>query len=282
MKLFQFRAFFYEKMSNVYPDYERTGIYSILLEKYLGISRIEAALYAHRTIDELALSQLKKAVKRLEKFEPIQYVIGEAYFKGLRLKVTADTLIPRPETEELVDWIIEDYKSVKQPIKAMDIGTGSGCIALALKKEWKESEITAVDISEKALEVAKYNAKSLELSIEFMQMNILDGDLQKENLDFIVSNPPYVREIEKKEMRSNVLDYEPDLALFVANSDPLLFYRNILEVAQKTVKEEGSVYFEINESFALETIELAKRLGWENTRLKKDIFERDRMLRCRR
>src|SRR5699024_2222809 len=206
----------------------------------------------------------------------------EAYFKGLKLKVTADTLIPRPETEELVDWIIEDYKSVKQPIKAMDIGTGSGCIALALKKEWRESEITAVDISEKALEVAKYNAKSLELSIEFMQMNILDGDLQKENLDFIVSNPPYVREIEKKEMRSNVLDYEPDLALFVANSDPLLFYRNILEVAQKTVKEEGSVYFEINESFALETIELAKRLGWENTRLKKDIFERDRMLRCRR
>src|SRR5699024_6766260 len=178
-------------MSNVYPDYERTGIYSILLEKYLGISRIEAALHAHRTIDELALSQLKKAVKRLEKFEPIQYVIGEAYFKGLRLKVTADTLIPRPETEELVDWIIEDYKSVKQPIKAMDIGTGSGCIALALKKEWRESEITAVDISEKALEVAKYNAKSLELSIEFMQMNILDGDLQKENLDFIVSNPPY-------------------------------------------------------------------------------------------
>lgn len=282
MKLFQFRSLFYSRLKPIYPETEIAGIYGLLLEKYMGITRLEAAIKAQDSVEVEVLRQLETALTRLETQEPIQYILEEAYFCGLSLRVSSATLIPRPETEELVAWIIEDYKSVEQPIKAMDIGTGSGCIALALKKEWKESEITAIDISKEALEVAKYNAKSLELSIEFMQLNILDGDLQKENLDFIVSNPPYVCETEKKEMRSNVLDYEPDLALFVADSNPLLFYRRILEVAQKTVKEEGSVYFEINENFALETIELAKRSGWGNTKLKRDIFERDRMLRCRR
>src|SRR5699024_8866528 len=188
----------------------------------------------------------------------------------------------RPETEELVSWILSDLDKEKAKIKGVDIGTGSGCIALALKSNLGCSEITAVDVSEEALEVVKQNIKELGLSLEVLQLDILKESLPKEGLDFIVSNPPYVCETEKLQMRANVLDYEPSLALFVADSNPLIFYDRILDVAKDSVKEEGSVYFEINERFAEDIIKLAKEKGWKNNQVKKDIFGRDRMMRCRR
>src|SRR5690554_1616449 len=248
----------------------------------MGINRVEAALRAQDTLPDDVLNRLQAALERLMKQEPIQYILGKTNFYGLSLKLSPATLIPRPETEELVTWILSDIGKEKNGIKAVDIGTGSGCIALALKNNLVDAEITAVDVSAEALEMVKLNAKELELPIEVLQLDILKEKLPKENLDFIVSNPPYVCEAEKSEMRPNVLDYEPDLALFVDDTDPLIFYNRILEVAKDVVKEEGSVYFEINERFAEEIITIAKEKGWKNNRVKKDIFGRDRMLRCRR
>lgn len=282
MKLFQFRITFYKRLQSHYPDTEIAGMYGLILEKYMGISRVEATLQAQNEINPSVLEKLEVALCRLEKQEPIQYIIGEAYFRGLRFYVNSSTLIPRPETEELVSWIVSDNKESSHILHAVDIGTGSGCIALALKNELQESKITAIDISDKALEVVKRNAENLNLSIETLQLDILNVRLPKKNLDFIVSNPPYVCETEKSDMRSNVLDYEPSLALFVKDSDPLLFYRRILELATESVKENGSVYFEINERFAEETIRLADSLGWRKSVVKKDIFGRDRMMRIKR
>lgn len=282
MKLFQFRTTFYKRLQSHYPDTEIAGMYGLILEKYKGISRVEATLQAQNEINPSVLEKLEVALCRLEKQEPIQYIIGEAYFRGLRFYVNSSTLIPRPETEELVSWIVSDNKESSHILHAVDIGTGSGCIALALKNELQESKITAIDISDKALEVVKRNAENLNLSIETLQLDILNVRLPKKNLDFIVSNPPYVCETEKSDMRSNVLDYEPSLALFVKDSDPLLFYRRILELATESVKENGSVYFEINERFAEETIRLADSLGWRKSVVKKDIFGRDRMMRIKR
>src|SRR5690554_398669 len=248
----------------------------------MGITRVEAALRAQEVLTGSELNLLQRALERLLKQEPIQYILGKTSFYGLSIKVNSATLIPRPETEELVSWILNDFEKTKNKIKAVDIGTGSGCIALALKKNLTQSEITAIDVSSEALEVVKQNAKELELPLDVLQLDILKNSLPIGDLDFMVSNPPYVCETEKLQMRSNVLEFEPSLALFVDDSDPLIFYRRILQVANKAVKERGSVYFEINERFSEETIKMAKEIGWHTIQVKKDIFGRDRMMRCRR
>lgn len=282
MKLIEFRSTFYNQLQAIYPETEIAGIYALLLEAYMGISRLEAALQAQEVIETSVLKQLQGALERLLKQEPIQYILGKTTFYDLSLRVTPATLIPRPETEELVAWVLSDWKTSTQTIKAVDIGTGSGCIALALKSNLPKLAITAIDVSLEALEVVRFNSENLNLPIETLQLDILKDSLPKNNLDFIVSNPPYVCETEKSVMRANVLEYEPDLALFVADTDPLIFYRRILELANFSVKEEGSVYFEINERFAEDTIIMAKELGWGSIEVRKDIFGRDRMLRCRR
>lgn len=282
MKLIEFRSTFYNRLEAIYPETEIAGIYALLLEAYMGISRVEAALQAQEFIDKSVLEKLQIALERLLKHEPIQYILGETTFYGLSLRVSPATLIPRPETEDLVTWILSDWKENPQVIRAVDIGAGSGCITLALKHTLPKLEITAIDVSLDALEIVQLNSKNLNIPIETLHLDILNDSLPKNNLDFIVSNPPYVCETEKSAMRANVLDYEPDLALFVADSDPLIFYRRILELANSSVKDAGSVYFEINERFAKDTIEMAKNLGWKKIEVKKDIFGRDRMLRCRR
>jgi len=280
--LIQFRQEFYSQLEAIYPETEIAGIYGLLLEEYMGITRVEAALRAQEVLTGSELNLLQRALERLLKQEPIQYILGKTSFYGLSIKVNSATLIPRPETEELVSWILNDFEKTKNKIKAVDIGTGSGCIALALKKNLTQSEITAIDVSSEALEVVKQNAKELELPLDVLQLDILKNSLPIGDLDFMVSNPPYVCETEKLQMRSNVLEFEPSLALFVDDSDPLIFYRRILQVANKAVKERGSVYFEINERFSEETIKMAKEIGWHTIQVKKDIFGRDRMMRCRR
>ena len=282
MKLIEFRQEFYSRLQAIYPETEIAGMYGILLEDCMDISRVEAALRAHKTIPESELNQMHRVLDRLSKQEPIQYILGKTSFYGLSLNVSPATLIPRPETEELVSWILSDLDKKTTKIKGVDIGTGSGCIALALKNNLANAEITAVDVSKEALEIVRQNVKELGLPMEVLQLDILKNSLPKEGLDFIVSNPPYVCETEKLEMRANVLDYEPDIALFVDDSNPLIFYDRILDVAKESVKEEGSVYFEINERFAEDIIKLAKEKGWKNNQVKKDIFGRDRMMRCRR
>lgn len=282
MKIIEFRQSFYQQMGAIYPETEIAGIYGLLLEFYTGMSRVDAALQADKHLSDKELLSLKAALARLLNQEPIQYVLEEAVFYDLKLRVTPATLIPRPETEELVSWILSDWQHTNQSIRAVDLGTGSGCISLALKNNLATLDITAVDVSLEALEVVAYNAKHLNLPIGLLQLDILEDTLPQKDLQFIVSNPPYVCTSERELMRSNVLEYEPDLALFVEDTDPLVFYRRILELANVSVVQDGFVYFEINERFAKELTAIAKQLGWGKLSLRKDMFGRDRMMKFSR
>ena len=226
------------------------------------------------------------------KEKPIQYITGEAWFYGLRFEVNENTLIPRPETEELVEWIIESQKSkVKsQKISILDIGTGSGCIPISLKKEIPNAIVSAIDVSEKALEMARKNAVDNEVEVHFILQNILEIDTLNElpisnfqfqtEFDVIVSNPPYVRNLEKQEIKKNVLDYEPHLALFVEDSDALLFYRKIAQLALTSLTPNGKLFIEINQYLGKETVELLENLGFKNIELRKDFVGNDRMICC--
>ena len=211
--------------------------------------------------------------------EPIQYIFGETDFLDFKIKVTPSVLIPRPETEELVHWIIE--KRIPNNSRILDVGTGSGCIALALKKRLKNCNVFGVDISAEALEVARKNGKINKLHVDFFQADILKWEqIQWEKFDVIISNPPYVRLSEKLEMNNNVLLYEPEKALFVTNEDPLVFYRTIAAFANKYLNEDGKLYFEINEYLAFEMKNLMLGMGFNNVEIKKDINGKNRMIYC--
>ncbi|WP_394758076.1 peptide chain release factor N(5)-glutamine methyltransferase, partial [Flavobacterium sp.] len=203
-------------------------------------------------------------------------------FFSLPFYVNENTLIPRPETEELVDWILSNNRineSTNQ-IKILDIGTGSGCIAISLAKNLPNANVHAIDVSEKALATAKKNAERNNVTITFIEKNILETEDLLNTFDIIVSNPPYVRNLEKKEIHKNVLEYEPHLALFVEDNDALLFYRKIAELATKNLSENGQLYFEINQYLGKEMVELLEKYNFKNIELKKDIYGNDRMIRC--
>jgi release factor glutamine methyltransferase len=234
------------------------------------------------------LKKWKNIDSELKNQRPIQYILGETTFYGLSFLVNENTLIPRPETEELVELIIEstNYELRNTKLKVLDIGTGSGCIAISLAKHLPTSEVYAIDVSEEALVTAKKNAELNKVAIDFISTNILDvvtlsavAGLDKQ-FDIIVSNPPYVRNLEKSEIKPNVLEYEPHLALFVDDIDPLLFYRKIAELAIKNLNPNGKLYFEINQYLGKETIKLLEDFGFRNVELKKDIYGNDRMLRA--
>ena len=224
---------------------------------------------------------LLNILKRLEQQEPIQYIFKEADFYGMKLKVTQDVLIPRPETEELVEWILEDMDENK-PYQILDIGTGSGCIALAIKKEKPDTCLmTAIDIGSGALNIARFNAEKYDLDITFIQADILnEAEWPKlAHYDIIVSNPPYVLEVERNMMTKNVLDYEPGLALFVPDDNPLLFYETIARFSKSHLKYKGLIYFEINEFYLYEYIKMFKNMGFSKIEAKEDINGKKRMLR---
>jgi release factor glutamine methyltransferase len=228
------------------------------------------------------------ALSELKLQKPIQHILGNAHFFGLEFCVNEHTLIPRPETEELVQWILDAIKTENLPTKTyriLDIGTGSGCIPIALKKNIPNAVISTIDISEKALEVARKNSESNEVEIQFVQADVLaleNLNLFGENIlfDIIVSNPPYVRNLEKEAMHKNVLDFEPDSALFVADSDPLVFYDKIANLAKAHLQPKGSLYFEINQYLGKEMIDLLNNKQLQNIELRKDIFGVDRMMKC--
>jgi release factor glutamine methyltransferase len=227
-------------------------------------------------------------VEQLQLEIPIQYLLGKTSFYGLDFEVNSNVLIPRPETEELVDWIVQstrhevrDTKSddVRRRIKILDIGTGSGCIAVSLAKNIPNAQIFAIDISEKALATAKKNAEINAVKVTFIERNILETEVLSEQFDIIVSNPPYVRELEKKEIKKNVLDNEPHLALFVKDNDALVFYKKIAELAQKNLSHNGELFFEINQYLGDEMMELLEKMEFKNIELRKDIYGNDRMIR---
>ncbi|MBC8265614.1 MAG: peptide chain release factor N(5)-glutamine methyltransferase [Flavobacteriales bacterium] len=245
----------------------------ITIEHLLGYNRSDCIIQANKDIASEISDKIKQIVFDLKTKKPLQYILGETEFYGLKFKVNEHTLIPRPETEELVDWILqEDFKS------ALDIGTGSGCIPISLAKNSK-AILSAIDVSENALKVAKENAEMNDVKINFIQQDILKVDALPK-VDLIVSNPPYVLDTEKKLMMANVLDHEPHLALFVPNDNPLLFYKKIADLADKSLVKGGKLFFEINEQFGQETIAILSDYGFVNIELKKDINDKDRMIKA--
>ena len=271
-----------QQLQSLYPPEEAQTIAFWLLEHYLKLSKTSILINQTIEITQAQQDALTNAVERLQNNEPIQYILGYTEFYGLTFQVQPGVLIPRPETEELVDWIIQDNQ--KLPVKILDIGTGSGCIAISLAKNLAQAEVTALDVSEEALKIAETNAIQNQAKVQFIQDDILNPQslpqlIPDHSLDIIVSNPPYVTPAEKEQMRANVLEHEPELALFIPQDQPLLFYEAIARLATQKLKPNGQLYFEINEQFGQETKAMLLEKGFEKVVIKKDGFGKDRMVR---
>ena len=275
------RKYYCEQLCSVYDRDEANAMILILLEHYFNIDRVKMALEPNLRLSESEMLTFHFAVKDLLKSKPIQYIIGETEFCDLKFKVNENVLIPRPETSELVMNIVKRQKTKdKRQLSILDIGTGSGCIAISLAKRIPNSKVYALDISEKALAVAKENAINNDADITFIHDDILSLRNNIETrFDIIVSNPPYVRELEKTEMRDNVLNWEPHNALFVSDSNPLIFYRNILEFAKNNLKQNGEIWFEINEYLGKEMTDLCKEYGFSDIEIFKDFRGKERIVK---
>jgi len=274
MTVKNYKEIFKNELLSIYDEQEIDSFFYIILEKIHNLKRIDLALNPETIMDGSDLKQWKSIVSDLKVEKPIQYILGETEFYGLRLEVNENTLIPRPETEELVELIIKEEGKVK----ILDIGTGSGCIAISLAKNLPNAEVFAIDVSEKALITAKRNAEINAVKVTFWLKNILETEDLEQQFDVIVSNPPYVRNLEKAEIKPNVLEYEPHLALFVEDDDALLFYRKIAQLAKKNLNPEGKLYFEINQYLGKETVQLLEDLGFGAVELIQDIYGNDRMI----
>lgn len=271
---------FRSQLSKSYEPNEEEQITVLAFEYVMNYRRVDVSLNKNERLAENHIKSFDKILAALNTGKPIQYVLGNSWFYGINLMVNKHVLIPRQETEELVDWIVRDIKSLpKKPSAIIDVCTGSGCIALALKKEFPEIKIIALDNSEKALEVARYNAIKENLEIRFIHMDALNISLDIYP-DIIVCNPPYVMKSEKADMHQRVIDYEPSAALFVPDEDPLLFYRKVSSWGFRFLKPEGRIYFEINERMGNEIIGLHSELGYSESEIKKDLPGKDRMFRA--
>ncbi|SFS74819.1 peptide chain release factor N(5)-glutamine methyltransferase [Lutibacter maritimus] len=279
MKLQQFKKQFFSELSELFPETEIQSFFNLLTKFKLHLNRIEVALKPEFEINDEDLIYLQNALSELKKQVPIQYIIGETEFYGITFKVNNSVLIPRPETEELVNWIVNDYKNETE-LKILDFGTGSGCIAISLAKFFPKAQIYAVDVSNKALEIAKINATNNNVDINFVEANILDIEILEEKYDIIVSNPPYIREKEKELMHQNVINNEPHLALFVKDENPLIFYDKIADLAIHNLTKNGSLYFEINQYLGEKVTNLLQKKGFKNCILKKDFYDVDRMIKA--
>jgi len=337
MLLLQLKSDFQKQLEGQYPKEEATALFYRLCEFKLDFKRVDVALNLKKNIDLNDVLFFKEAINRLKLFEPIQYIIGTTEFYGLTFKVNKNVLIPRPETEELVEWIINEGQTAKgerlrldndaplsaspkesfwrgvegsqsKSLRILDIGTGSGCIAIALAKNLPQAEVWALDVSNKALSIAEQNATLNKVTIHFIEADILnsneilhyavpagrqiqndnivipteqgtsDEESSSQNFDIIVSNPPYVKQNEKPLMQPNVLNHEPHVALFVENNKPLIFYDKIADFAVKNLAKNGTLFFEINQRLGKEVCTLLDKKGFTNIALKQDIFEMDRMV----
>ena len=283
MKIKQYRTQFIKELSPFYDAYEAESFFYLILEDKHQLRQIDLALNHELNFSESDFVVWNSLLGQLKKEVPIQYLLGKTSFYGLDFEVNENVLIPRPETEELVEWIInENSKTDKtKKLKILDIGTGSGCIAISLAKNLPNADVYALDISKKALDTAKRNSVNNNVEVTFMLKNVLELEALKSNYDIIVSNPPYVRNLEKVEIKKNVLHYEPHLALFVEDNDALIFYRKIAEIGKKNLLENGQLYFEINQYLGKETSDLLEQMNFTNIELKKDIYDNDRMISCK-
>ena len=276
-KIGTLKEFALQRVGEVYDARESRNIVNELFRHYLNLSSADLIVKANDAISESQMLLVYKAVKRIANKEPLQYVLGRGYFFGMDLHVSPAVLIPRPETEELVRWMLEIIKPNNHAVHSvLDIGTGSGAIALALKKSQPTWNVSGCDVSKEALQVAERNSKEFQLEVEWKEVDILSQNFPEGNWNTIVSNPPYIPVSEGSEMRPSVVEHEPHLALFVPENDPLLFYRRILELANKC-ETVNQVFFEIHENYASETLTLGESIGWKGE-LKKDLQGKARML----
>jgi release factor glutamine methyltransferase len=273
MKLKDLKKDFISKLAITYPNEEILSIFKILCKDFLNFSPTKLLLAGEELINKKQADMFSKVIIRLLNEEPIQYILKTTSFYGLEFICTPSALIPRSETEELVDWII---KSERNKISILDIGTGTGCISVSLANH-NSFEVDALEVSSSALDLAKQNAKKNNVNINFIEADIFEYKSNKK-YDLIVSNPPYVRNLEKNKMQNNVLNFEPELALFVEDDDPLVFYRAILKFAHNTLVEKGKIYFEINEYLYDEMKALLISTGYVDIELKKDFLEKYRFI----
>lgn len=282
MTLNAFRIFFFETLKSLYEWEEIQGFYSLLLNEKLGISRVEAVLQSENIIDTSTEIECRDLLKRLENQEPIQYILNRTHFCDLHFVLNANVLIPRPETEELVYWMVSHLEiNLQKKLQILDIGTGSGCIAISLAKLFPKAEISAMDMSRDALQTAQENAKINQVHIHFIEADILKMNSLETSFDIIVSNPPYVLNTEKSKMRDNVLNFEPHQALFVPDTNPLIFYEKIADLAINSLHQNGLLFFEINEAYGNEVRDLLVKKGFVDVELKKDLFGKNRMIKGR-
>ena len=281
MTIREFTASLATALHPAYPERETQAIATLVVEHLLDIDSLQRMMDAQQTVPPAALAALPALQERLLAHEPVQYVLGQAFFGEMTLEVTPATLIPRPETEELVRLIAQEQQG-RAGLRVLDVGTGSGCIAIALACALPNAAVLAVDISEEALAVARRNAARYAPTVAFQQVDILratPAGLAAGTLDVLVSNPPYVRESERPLMRDNVLAWEPATALFVPDHDPLLFYRRLCEVGHELLLPGGVLYLEINETLGPETEALLTDHGYEDVRVLTDMFGKPRMVR---
>ncbi|EIA08926.1 peptide chain release factor N(5)-glutamine methyltransferase [Flavobacterium frigoris] len=282
MKIKQYRDLFTKTLSPIHGEGEAESFFYLILEANHRLKRIDLALQPDMEFSETEILIWNTLVEQLKLEIPIQYLLGVTSFYGLDFEVNSSVLIPRPETEELVEWILESQKSISgsDKLRILDIGTGSGCIAISLAKNIPQAQVFAIDVSQQALATAKKNAETNKVEVIFIKQNILQTDDLNQQFDVLVSNPPYVRNLEKQEIKKNVLDNEPHLALFVDDNDALIFYRKIAELAQKNLIPNGLLFFEINQYLGEETVSLLAEVGFKNIELRKDIYGNDRMIKA--
>lgn len=270
-----------QSLKGVFPDSEIHCFQRIILEKVCKIPPHRLLIDKDRQLSDTEKREITAITERLRQSEPIQYILGETDFYGFVFKVTPDVLIPRPETEELVELILSRHQQHKPGIRLLDIGTGSGCIAITLAKRLSQATVVAADISEEALQTARFNAEKQAVGVHFVRTDILGQEALTEiegYFSVIVSNPPYVKESEKTDMCSNVLEYEPHLALFVPDHDPLLFYKAIARFGKQKLETDGFLYFEINAAYGTETAEMLQKENYRNIRIVQDISGKDRII----
>lgn len=267
----------------LFSSYSITEIESLIhycFREICGFNRMDVVMRSEDELGEEAMTKFLDVIARLKNHEPVQYIFGHTEFYNLDIHLTRDVLIPRPETEELVHWVIREQQLL--PVKdALDIGTGSGCIALALKDNLPDANVTGIDVDRAVIEVAQANAENNELDVEFKQANILNDLVQFGQFDLIVSNPPYVTRAQMEEMLPNVVNHEPHLALFIEDDDPLKFYKAIAHFCQKHLRPEGVLYLEVNEDLAGDTALLLESFNFTRTNIKKDLNGKFRMVKAR-
>ena len=285
MLLREIKNIYHSELDAIYGKEEVNSFFYLLIEHYFDLERFILAIQPELVIDKEQETVIFQALSELKLEKPIQHIIGTAYFMDLDFKVNEHVLIPRPETEELVRWILDDHKNTAKILTILDMGTGSGCIPISLDKNLTDAKVFGLDISTDALKVAEENNALLNAGVKFYEADILSLDAETsakeldEKFDIIISNPPYVRELEKAEMQNNVIDHEPSLALFVPDEDPLKFYSAVVNFAADHLNENGCLYLEINQYLGEETKQLLEESNFKTIELRKDMFGNDRMIK---